>query len=199
MFLTLRAPETARAVLIDRDAGRREMFAGLISDRGFAVAAVYPSAAAAVSARPEADLAIFYAEAVERAESAVEALRAGLDAPLMVLVEDGDPDTVAALMRAGADQVTPVGMRSDRILTGAASAMAARSRIKAVVAERERAEAALETMKLVSRAKGILMTRHSLTEADAHRRVQELSMKRNLPVGETARAIIDAEALLGAH
>lgn len=51
---------------------------------------------------------------------------------------------------------------------------------------------ALETRKLVDRAKGILMDRHGLKEADAFRRIQLQSMHSRKSMREIAEAIIIA-------
>lgn len=49
---------------------------------------------------------------------------------------------------------------------------------------------ALETRKLVDRAKGILMDRQGLTEAEAFRKIQKMSMNNRKPMKEVAWAII---------
>jgi response regulator NasT len=48
----------------------------------------------------------------------------------------------------------------------------------------------LETRKLVDRAKGILMDRQELSEAEAFRRIQKMSMNTRKPMKEIAQAII---------
>jgi response regulator NasT len=55
---------------------------------------------------------------------------------------------------------------------------------------------ALETRKLVERAKGILMRRLNLTEEEAFRRLQRKSQNENKKLGEIAQAIITAEGML---
>ena len=55
---------------------------------------------------------------------------------------------------------------------------------------------ALETRKLVERAKGILMRRLSLTEEEAFRRMQRRSQNENKRLGEIAQAIITADGML---
>lgn len=55
---------------------------------------------------------------------------------------------------------------------------------------------ALETRKLVERAKGILMDRSGLSESDAMHRLRQESRNRNLKLGEVARAIILAHETL---
>jgi AmiR/NasT family two-component response regulator len=49
---------------------------------------------------------------------------------------------------------------------------------------------ALETRKLVDRAKGILMDSQRLTEAEAFRKIQKMSMNTRKPMKEVAEAII---------
>ncbi len=52
---------------------------------------------------------------------------------------------------------------------------------------------ALETRKLVDRAKGILMDSQGLTEAEAFRKIQKMSMNTRKPMKEVAEAIILAQ------
>jgi response regulator NasT len=49
---------------------------------------------------------------------------------------------------------------------------------------------ALETRKFVDRAKGILMDSQSLTEAEAFRRIQKMSMNTRKPMKDVAEAVI---------
>lgn len=51
-------------------------------------------------------------------------------------------------------------------------------------------QAALETRKLVDRAKGILMDKQGMSEADAFRKIQKMSMDTRKPMKEVAEAII---------
>lgn len=55
---------------------------------------------------------------------------------------------------------------------------------------------ALETRKLVERAKGILMRRLNLTEEEAFRRMQRRSQNENKKLSEIANAIITADGML---
>lgn len=53
---------------------------------------------------------------------------------------------------------------------------------------------ALETRKKVERAKGILMEKQNMTEAEAFRKIQKMSMNTRRPMKEVAEAIILANA-----
>ncbi|MCJ7823026.1 MAG: response regulator [Armatimonadetes bacterium] len=60
-----------------------------------------------------------------------------------------------------------------------------------------RLEQALEARKLVTRAKGLLMQRHGLTEEEAHRRMQKEASRSNMKLVQLARAILAAEPFVG--
>jgi response regulator NasT len=62
--------------------------------------------------------------------------------------------------------------------------------------ENDSLKEALETRKLVERAKGILMQRRRLGEADAFRLMQQQSQNENKKLVEIARAIITADRML---
>lgn len=55
----------------------------------------------------------------------------------------------------------------------------------------------LRSRKLVEQAKGILMEKESLTEAEAFNRIQQQSRNQNIPMVKLAEAIITAGKLLG--
>jgi response regulator NasT len=60
-----------------------------------------------------------------------------------------------------------------------------------------RLEQALEARKLVTRAKGLVMQRHGLTEEEAHRRMQKEASHSNMKLVDLARAILAAEPFVG--
>jgi response regulator NasT len=66
-----------------------------------------------------------------------------------------------------------------------------------VRSEKDELALALETRKLVEKAKGIFMKRFGLEEPEAHKRLQQESQKRRITVGELAKKIIESEELLG--
>lgn len=66
-------------------------------------------------------------------------------------------------------------------------------RLKALEEENIRLRSALEERKIIERAKGILMKREGISEGDAHKKIQKLSMDRRKKMVEIAEAIIIAE------
>jgi len=68
-----------------------------------------------------------------------------------------------------------------------------------LVAEKQALAQSLENRKLIERAKGIMMQRMNLSEADAHRKLQLESQNRRISAVELAKRIIDSEELLGGN
>ncbi len=55
---------------------------------------------------------------------------------------------------------------------------------------------ALRARKLIEQAKGILMEKEGITEAEAYRRIQQQSRNQNIPMSKLAEAIITTQKLL---
>ncbi|HLI57706.1 MAG TPA: response regulator [Actinomycetota bacterium] len=55
----------------------------------------------------------------------------------------------------------------------------------------------LETRKLVERAKGVLRDRHGLSEEDAFRLIQRISMERGMPMAKVAERLLDGDVWNG--
>ena len=66
-----------------------------------------------------------------------------------------------------------------------------------LLAEKLAAQEALETRKLIERAKGVLMKKRGLSESDAFREIQKQSMDRRRGMKEIAEAILLAEEMRG--
>jgi response regulator NasT len=77
-------------------------------------------------------------------------------------------------------------------------AFAQYSRIRLLQDEVGSLQEALETRKLVERAKGIFMDRFGLSEGDAMRRLQQESKDRNMKLGEIARIVVTAHETFSA-
>lgn len=65
------------------------------------------------------------------------------------------------------------------------------SRMKKAYHEIKRLEKKIEEMRLVNRAKSILMTEKSMSEPDAHRYIEKTAMDRRVSRGQVAEEIID--------
>lgn len=64
-------------------------------------------------------------------------------------------------------------------------------RVTGLEQENRKLKKQLETRKVVERAKGLLMEKENLTESEAYKHLQKLSMNRSLPLARVAREIIE--------
>lgn len=70
-------------------------------------------------------------------------------------------------------------------------AEAADSRMKRAYAEIKRLERKLAEVRVVNRAKSILMSQKGMSETEAHRYIEKTAMDRRVPRGQVAEEIID--------
>ncbi|MBC7343084.1 MAG: ANTAR domain-containing protein [Clostridia bacterium] len=76
------------------------------------------------------------------------------------------------------------------LIAAVETAYANYTRLLRLEQEKRRAEEQLATRKVIERAKGIIMERMGLSEAEAYQYLRRLSMDRCIPMGELAKAIL---------
>ena len=117
--------------------------------------------------------------------------------PIVVVTAYGEKELIGRATNVGVFGylIKPV---SDEALAAQIEIAVARCREHSVlVAEKQALTQSLEHRKLIDRAKGILMQRANLTEAEAHKRLQQESQKRRISAPELAKKIIESEEILG--
>ncbi|MEL6570829.1 MAG: ANTAR domain-containing protein [Pseudomonadota bacterium] len=197
MFLRLNDPQQQHAVLIDRNEARREMFEMTLAGGNIALDQCFACVDEALAAHMTPELAIIYFEGAHTEDLRdLGRLRACTSAAVLALLEAANPGDIALILDAGADHVLPLGLQSDRFSIATVCTLAQARKQRQLEHDKAQAEHALADAKRIARAKMILMARHGIDESDAHRRVQKLSMERNLPLADMAGQIIDAESLL---
>src|ERR1041385_9050990 len=95
--------------------------------------------------------------------------------PIIMLTAYSDDEYVDAALDAGACAYLVKPITSEQLLPAIKTAMARFVDLQAALHEATDLKEALETRKLVERAKGILMKRKELEEADAFRMLQKMS------------------------
>lgn len=180
----------------------------------------------AVAASVEEQLRALGHEIVGEAATGEEAVSLAAQTEPDVVVMDivmPDGDGIEAARRIAEQSPTPVvflsGHFDDELLEGVvasgglayllkpatsgqlqAALTLARERFREMKDLRDQArrlEQALDARKLVTRAKGLLMRRHGLTEEEAHRRMQKEASRSNMKLVQLARAILAAEPFVG--
>jgi len=111
-------------------------------------------------------------------------------APVVLLTAYSQRDLVERAKEAGVVGYITKPMRESDLTPAIEVAIARFSEFRALEKEIGDLKQALETRKLVDRAKGILMDTQGLTEAEAFRKIQKMSMNKRRPMKEVAEAII---------
>lgn len=117
--------------------------------------------------------------------------------PIIVVTAYSDPQLI--------DRATSVGIFGYLIKPVSFEALGAQIQValkrfgeqEKLIQENEALTQNLEARKLIERAKGIFMKRLNLSEADAHRRLQQESQRRRISLVDLARKVIESEDLLG--
>lgn len=111
-------------------------------------------------------------------------------APVLLLTAYSQQDLIERAREAGVVGYLVKPFRESNLAPAIEVTLARFEEFRAVQKEVEDLKEALETRKLVDRAKGILMDTQGLTEQEAFRRIQKMSMNTRRPMKEIAEAII---------
>jgi AmiR/NasT family two-component response regulator len=111
-------------------------------------------------------------------------------APVLLLTAFGQRELVERAKEAGVVGYLVKPFRESDLTPAIEVALARFSEFQTLEAEVTDMKEALETRKIVDRAKGLLMARDSLSEQEAFRRIQKMSMNTRKPMREIADAII---------
>src|SRR6476620_3860111 len=135
------------------------------------------------------------AEAVRLAREldGIEAARqilAARQVPIVMVTAFAERDIVQSASEAGAFGYLVKPFRQDDVLAAITTAQARSAELAEARAETKSLTEALETRRIVERAKGMLMTHENINEPDAYARMRSASQR----TGQPMRAI--AEALL---
>jgi two-component system, response regulator PdtaR len=125
--------------------------------------------------------------------SAAERISGKRIAPVLVLTAFGQRDLVDRAARAGAMGYLVKPFQKGDVVPAIELAVARYQEATALEREVRDLGERLETRTLVDRARGILMDRYGMTEADAFRFLQKTAMDRRLKLREVARRVVDGE------
>jgi AmiR/NasT family two-component response regulator len=111
-------------------------------------------------------------------------------APVLLLTAYSQRDLVVRAREAGVVGYLVKPFREADLVPAIEVALARFEEFRAMEKEVGGLKETLETRKFVDRAKGILMDTQGLTEADAFRKIQKMSMNTRKPMRDVAEAII---------
>ena len=121
---------------------------------------------------------------------AAQVLTAEKVAPVLLLTAYSQQDLIERAKEAGVVGYLVKPFRESNLAPAIEITLSRFQEFQTVQKEVEDLKEALETRKIVDRAKGILMDSQGLTEQDAFRRIQKMSMNTRRPMKEIAEAII---------
>ncbi|MBN1583542.1 MAG: response regulator [Anaerolineae bacterium] len=115
-------------------------------------------------------------------------------APVVLLTAYSQKDLIERAKDAGVVGYLVKPFREADLSPAIELALARFEEFRTLEKEVENLNEALETRKKVEKAKGILMEKHKMSEQDAFRKIQKMSMNTRKPMKEVAEAIVLANA-----
>jgi len=116
--------------------------------------------------------------------------------PVIILTAHGHPNLVDQAVQDGVIQYLLKPVTSPSLHAAIQTAVARAREVKGLRDSVQTLEMTLRERKLIERAKGILMTRRSLSEPEAFRFLQRQSQDRRMPMAKLAESIVQADELL---
>ena len=192
------ADDTADAQADGEAERSRSLRIGLL-EHGYNIVAVLPADAYLPDrvAQIGPDMIIVDAESNAR-DTLEHVVMATRDArrPIVLFTQDEDMSHVGAAIAAGVTAYVVAGLAPDRVKPVLDVALARFRHEEALKQELADARAMLSERKTIERAKGILMSRHTMSETEAYARLRKTAMDKGLKVAEVAQRILDVADLL---
>ena len=116
--------------------------------------------------------------------------------PVIILTAHGHPNLIDQAVEDGVLYYLLKPVTSPSLHAALQVAVARAREIKALRENVNTLEMTLRERKLIERAKGILMSRRNLSEAEAFRLLQRQSQDRRMPMAKLAESIVQADELL---
>jgi response regulator NasT len=116
--------------------------------------------------------------------------------PIVMFVDESDLDSIRAAVHAGVSAYVVDGLRSRSVRPIVEVAVARFEAFQSLRGELDAARESLEERKLIERAKGILMQRRGVAEAEAWKLLRRAAMDRQMKIAEVARQVIEMAELL---
>ena len=116
--------------------------------------------------------------------------------PILMFVDESDSASIHAAVRAGVSAYVVDGLKSRSVRPIVEVAVARFEEFQALRNELDAARTSLADRKVIERAKGILMSRHGVSEDEAYHRLRTTAMDRNSKLADVARHVVEMAELL---
>lgn len=182
-----------KAVLYIRDEKLLGSLKKRLHERGFAeiIASATPGGlyADALESLPEVAI-VEHSPREGEISSIVKKLWDKLSIPIIMIADSQDLQAVEKWGESAIATVLAKPVREEELMAALALSLAAARRVEKLKEEVATLKESIESRKIVEKAKGRLMERDKLTEAEAFRRMQRLSMDRRISLRQLAEAIL---------
>jgi response regulator NasT len=115
---------------------------------------------------------------------------------IVMFTDDQAPSSMHAALDAGVSAYIVAGLQAERVKPVLDVALARFRREQKLLNELTDTRRQLADRKLIERAKGVLMARGGLPEAQAYQKLRSMAMNKKLKLAEVAQRILDVEDLL---
>lgn len=122
--------------------------------------------------------------------SAARQIIAARPVPIVMVTAFADGELVRSAAEAGAFGYLVKPFRGDHLMPAIETARARHEELAELRRRGESLAEALETRKLIDRAKGLLMTHHGIAEPEAYARLRTASQNTGKPIRQLAEALI---------
>lgn len=150
----------------------------------------------ALASRPEV-IVVEYATGEPATGSTVKKLWDQLGVPIVMLAESEEIEAVERWGEGVLSTILAKPVREDELMAALRLSVAAARRVEELKGEISSLKESIETRKVVEKAKGRLMERDRLSEAEAFRRMQRLAMDRRISMRQLAEAILLTDRIGG--
>lgn len=182
-----------RALVIDDHEPSRKNLVGVLAENGFQIVGAATSGAAglqlASASAPDVILMAVGLPDLDGIRAARKIMQAN-PLPIVLVTSHYDAATIERAKRAGVMGYLIKPLREGELLPAIELAMSHFQEFVALQKENENLKKTLEARKVIERAKGILMKRQGLSEAEAFSSIQRKSMDMRKPMVEIAQAVI---------
>jgi AmiR/NasT family two-component response regulator len=189
--------ERTRVIIADDESLVRVDLREALSELGYLVVGDVGDGQSAVNMARELDPDVVVMDIKMPGMDGIEASRILTQekiAPVVLLTAYSQKDLIERAKEAGVVGYLVKPFRETDLAPAIELALARFAEFRALQEEVGNLTEALETRKKVEKAKGILMDKQGMTEAEAFRKIQKMSMNTRKPMKEVAEAIILANS-----
>jgi response regulator NasT len=115
--------------------------------------------------------------------------------PIAMFVDQSDTASIQASVDAGVSAYIVNGLKKERIKSILDLCISRFNAFSRLQIELEQTKSALEERKVIDRAKGILMKRKNMSEAEAYDLLRRTAMNENKKIAEIAQSVITASEM----